>query len=388
MLELPPLSLYVHIPWCVKKCPYCDFNSHADNGGLPEVEYVETLIKDLEFDAELAQGRELVSIFFGGGTPSLFSAASIEAIIDAAQKIIGIADGAEITLEANPGTFEQEKFTGYKHAGVNRLSIGIQSFNDQHLKALGRIHGRSEAIQAVETARQAGFDNINLDLMHGLPDQNPAQARADIEQAIELEPEHISWYQLTIEPNTVFYSKPPTLPDEPRLEAIQDGGLATLQAASFEQYEVSAFAQASRQAVHNNNYWQFGDYLGIGAGAHGKITVAEMQGIIRSQKTRLPSDYLDRQDDFSTNSHLANKYLANTRTLGNTELPVEFFMNVLRLNQGVPKDYFEQRTGLDFEYISGLWANLEREGLVHAPTKALVTTLQGHQFLDSILARF
>jgi len=378
----------VHIPWCVKKCPYCDFNSHADNGGLPEVEYVETLIKDLEFDAELAQGRELVSIFFGGGTPSLFSAASIEAIIDAAQKIIGIADGAEITLEANPGTFEQEKFTGYKHAGVNRLSIGIQSFNDQHLKALGRIHGRSEAIQAVETARQAGFDNINLDLMHGLPDQNPAQARADIEQAIELEPEHISWYQLTIEPNTVFYSKPPTLPDEPRLEAIQDGGLATLQAASFEQYEVSAFAQASRQAVHNNNYWQFGDYLGIGAGAHGKITVAEMQGIIRSQKTRLPSDYLDRQDDFSTNSHLANKYLANTRTLGNTELPVEFFMNVLRLNQGVPKDYFEQRTGLDFEYISGLWANLEREGLVHAPTKALVTTLQGHQFLDSILARF
>lgn len=378
MLELPPLSLYVHVPWCVKKCPYCDFNSHAAGGDLPEGAYVAALIKDLQNDAELAQDRKLVSIFFGGGTPSLFSAPAIETIINAAQQIIGIADRAEITLEANPGTFEQDKFSGYKSGGVNRLSIGAQSFNDQHLKALGRIHSGTEAIRAVDTAKQAGFDNFNLDLMHGLPGQTPNQALTDVEQAIALEPSHLSWYQLTIEPNTVFYSSPPRVPDEPQLEEIQALGLAALQAANFEQYEVSAFAKVNRPAIHNLNYWQFGDYLGIGAGAHGKITLAEQQAIIRTQKTRLPQDYLARQDN----------YLANTRTLSNEELPVEFLMNALRLNQGVPKPYFSQRTGLDFDYIAAAWSKLEQQGLTKTAKETLTTTALGHQFLNTVLAEF
>ncbi|MBV1931931.1 MAG: radical SAM family heme chaperone HemW [Porticoccaceae bacterium] len=378
MLELPPLSLYVHIPWCVKKCPYCDFNSHAAGGDLPEDAYVAALIKDLQNDAELAQGRKLVSIFFGGGTPSLFSAPAIETIINAAQQIIGIAEQAEITLEANPGTFEQNKFSGYKNGGVNRLSIGIQSFNDQHLKALGRIHSGTEAIRAVDTAKQAGFDNFNLDLMHGLPGQTPDQALADVEQAIALEPSHLSWYQLTIEPNTVFYSSPPRVPDEPQLEQIQALGLAALQAANFEQYEVSAFAKINRQAVHNINYWQFGDYLGIGAGAHGKITSTEKHAIIRTQKTRQPQDYLARQGN----------YRANTRTLSNEELPVEFLMNALRLNQGVPKPYFSQRTGLDFDYIAEAWCKLEQQGLTKTAKETLTTTTLGHQFLNTVLAAF
>lgn len=378
MLELPPLSLYVHIPWCVKKCPYCDFNSHAAGADLPEPAYVAALIKDLQNDAELAQGRKLVSVFFGGGTPSLFSAAAIASIINAAREIIGIADQAEITLEANPGTVEQDKFGGYKTGGVNRLSVGIQSFNEQHLKALGRIHSADDAVRAIDSAKLAGFDNFNLDLMHGLPGQNPDQALADIRKAIQLEPSHISWYQLTIEPNTAFYSSPPRVPDEPQLEEIQTLGLAALQAANFQQYEVSAFAKVGKQAVHNLNYWQFGDYLGIGAGAHGKITAAEKSAIIRTQKTRLPKDYLARQ----------NNYLANTRTLNREELPLEFFMNALRLNHGVAKHYFSQRTGLDFNELRDVWQKLAHEGLVQDPTEILQTTPLGHQFLNSVLARF
>ena len=378
MLQLPPLSLYIHIPWCVKKCPYCDFNSHVASGGLPEKEYVGALIRDLQNDAELAQGRKIVSVFFGGGTPSLFSASSIETIIDTADKLIGIADQAEITLEANPGTFEQTKFRGYKSGGVNRLSVGIQSFNDQHLKALGRIHNGDEAIKAIATAQQAGFDNINLDLMHGLPQQTPTQALVDLQQAIHLEPTHISWYQLTIEANTAFYSSPPILPGEPQLEEIQQRGLAALQGAGFAQYEVSAFSKPDRQAVHNNNYWQFGDYIGIGAGAHGKITLHDKQQIIRTRKTRLPQDYLNRQEN----------YLADSRTLDKAELPLEFFMNALRLNKGVPKEYLGQRTGLDFSTIAEIWKKLEHEGLTKNPGLDLVTTPLGHQFLDTVLSRF
>ncbi len=393
MLELPPLSLYVHIPWCIKKCPYCDFNSHAAGDELPESNYVTALIEDLKSDTELAQGRELVSIFFGGGTPSLFSAASIAAIIEAAQQTIGLADKAEITLEANPSTFEQEKFRGYKQAGVNRLSIGIQSFNNEHLKALGRIHSRDEAIRAVETGKQAGFDNINLDLMHGLPGQTSDQALADIDQAIQLEPSHLSWYQMTIEPNTVFYSSPPKVPEEPVLEEIQTLGIAALAAANFEQYEVSAFAKTNRQALHNNNYWQFGDYLGIGAGAHGKITSVEKQELVRSWKTRVPQRYLARQNSPRASTtliktHSANSYLANTRTLNKEELPTEFFMNALRLNQGVPKAYFSQRTGLGFELISEIWAGLEHDELTQTSAGRLSTTPLGHRFLDTVLARF
>ncbi len=377
MLELPPLSLYIHIPWCVKKCPYCDFNSHASSGDLPENIYVTNLIEDLKNDAHLGQGRELVSIFFGGGTPSLFSALSIEKIINAVQQIIGIAENAEITLEANPGTFEQEKFRGYKSGGVNRLSIGTQSFHDQHLQSLGRIHSGTEAIQAINSAKQAGFENFNLDLMHGLPDQTAAQALTDIEQAVALKPTHLSWYQLTIEPNTAFYSSPPRLPDERRLEEIQDIGLAALQNAGFEQYEIAAFAQPGRQARHNINYWQFGDYLGIGAGAHGKITLPDKQQIIRTNKTRLPRDYLNE----------GKNYLTGVRTLSEAELPIEFFMNILRLNGGATRSDFRQRTGLNFEVMAKVWQELENEGLVVSPDKGLATTPLGLRFLDTVLSR-
>lgn len=377
MLELPPLSLYVHIPWCVKKCPYCDFNSHAAGGDLPEDAYVTALIDDLQQDAELAQGRPLTSIFFGGGTPSLFSASAIEKIIAAAQGIIGFADETEITLEANPGTFEQQKFIDYKNGGVNRLSIGVQSFNDQQLLALGRIHSGDNAIRAVATAKAAGFDNINLDLMHGLPEQTPAQALADVQQAIALAPSHLSWYQLTIEPNTAFYSAPPPLPEEDQLQEIQEGGLALLTAAGFAQYEVSAFAQSGRQAKHNINYWQFGDYLGIGAGAHSKVTMLATRQIQRSRKTRHPRDYLNRTGD----------YLAGTRILDKAELPVEFLMNALRLNAGVPRGFYTPRTGLDFEDIGNAWQTLEQEGLVSRSTQNLAVTPLGQRFLDTVLGR-
>ena len=270
--SLPPLSLYVHIPWCVRKCPYCDFNSHAAGPEIPEQAYIQRLIADLQQDQPWAQGRKLTSIFFGGGTPSLFSAAGIGQIVSAAEKIIGFNEDIEITLEANPGTFEQEKFSGFRSAGINRLSIGIQSFNDAHLTKLGRIHSGNQALSAIDTARTAGFENFNLDLMHGLSGQSLAEASADIQQAIDLGAKHISWYQLTIEPNTEFYSRPPQLPEDDILADIQQMGMALLDEHGFGQYEVSAFAQPGQRSEHNINYWQFGDYLGIGAGAHGKIT--------------------------------------------------------------------------------------------------------------------
>jgi len=271
-LILPSLSLYIHIPWCIRKCPYCDFNSHQANQEIPEQEYVAALRFDLEQDVTLAQGRKLASIFFGGGTPSMLSANAIKTILRDAQAIIGFTDDIEITLEANPGTFEQEKFSGFRAAGVNRLSIGIQSFNDKQLHHLGRVHNRDQALGAVAMARAAGFNNVNIDIMHGLPEQSVADAEADLTQAIALNPEHISWYQLTIEQNTAFYSAPPVLPEEDILADIQDAGLARLARAGYAQYEISAYAREKKRAQHNLNYWQFGDYLGIGAGAHSKIT--------------------------------------------------------------------------------------------------------------------
>ncbi|MET0355328.1 MAG: radical SAM family heme chaperone HemW, partial [Cellvibrio sp.] len=280
-LSLPPLSLYIHIPWCIRKCPYCDFNSHQANNNIPEAEYVSALRFDLQQDVVLAQGRKLTSIFFGGGTPSMLSAKAIAQIVKDAQTIIGFEPEIEITLEANPGTFEQEKFSGFRAAGINRLSIGIQSFNDTQLKLLGRVHGSDEALRAVDVARKAGFDNINLDLMHGLPEQSVMGAKADLAQAIALAPEHISWYQLTIEKNTEFYSAPPVLPVEDTLADIQDEGQVMLAQAGYEQYEISAYAKNKKRARHNINYWEFGDYLGIGAGAHGKITQPEQSRIMR-----------------------------------------------------------------------------------------------------------
>ncbi len=376
--SLPPLSLYVHIPWCVRKCPYCDFNSHAAGPEIPEQAYIQRLIADLQQDQPWAQGRKLTSIFFGGGTPSLFSAAGIGQIVSAAEKIIGFEEDIEITLEANPGTFEQEKFSGFHSAGINRLSIGIQSFNDAHLAKLGRIHSGNQALSAIDTARTAGFENFNLDLMHGLSGQSLAEASADIQQAIDLGAKHISWYQLTIEPNTEFYSRPPQLPEDDILADIQQMGMTLLDEHGFGQYEVSAFAQPGQRSQHNINYWQFGDYLGIGAGAHGKITLPHQQQIIRSNKTRQPDNYLSRE--------LAT--LAQIKPIPSEELAMEFMMNGLRLREGLPASYFSERTGLSVSTIEQQVKKLQSQGLLEVDNQQFRATPLGYQFLNSLLQGF
>lgn len=395
-LILPPLALYIHIPWCIRKCPYCDFNSHQaqavhNSYDIPEAEYVAALRSDLEQDKVLAQGRKLTSIFFGGGTPSMLSANAIGKILQNAEEIIGFEPDIEITLEANPGTFEQEKFSGFRVAGVNRLSIGIQSFNDQQLKLLGRVHGREEALRAVGVARKAGFDNLNLDLMHGLPEQCVEGAKADLQQAIELAPEHLSWYQLTIEQNTAFYTAPPILPVDDILADIQDEGAALLALAGYEQYEVSAYAKNKKRARHNINYWQFGDYLGIGAGAHSKITQPEQARIIRLWKSRLPKHYLESlaSQKISTNlSGHQNCFGGGSEILSSQAMPLEFLMNCLRLNEGAPTSYFSDRTGQPLSALEPQWQNLVQRGLVQPSQHHLVTTTLGHTFLNRILNEY
>lgn len=374
---LPPLAAYVHIPWCVRKCPYCDFNSHTYDSGLPEAEYIDALIADLELELPQVHGRELVSIFFGGGTPSLFSAASLDRLLQAMQQRLRFAGDIEITLEANPGTFEQAKFRDYRAIGINRLSIGIQSFNPEHLKALGRIHDDSEALAAVDMARRAGFDNLNLDLMHGLPGQSLAQARADIDQAIALGPEHLSWYQLTLEPNTVFYSRPPQLPEDEVLWDIQEAGQARLAEAGYAQYEISAYARSGRRARHNLNYWQYGDFIGIGAGAHGKLT--QPDGTVeRNWKTRQPKDYLNPQ----------TPWLAGSKRLSAEELPFDFLMNALRLVEGVPSAWYQQRTGQNLAAIAPLLDKAVQRGLLEPWQQQLRPTEQGRLFLNDLLEMF
>lgn len=390
-LQLPPLSLYIHVPWCIRKCPYCDFNSHQANNDIPEADYVAALRLDLQQDQSLAQGRKLTSIFFGGGTPSMLSAQAIAQILTDANNIIGFEPDIEITLEANPGTFEQEKFSGFRAAGVNRLSIGIQSFNDQQLKLLGRVHGRDEALRAVGVARNAGFDNINLDLMHGLPEQSVDAAKADLQRAIELTPEHLSWYQLTIEQNTAFYSAPPILPEEEILADIQDAGVELLAAAGYEQYEISAYAREKKRARHNLNYWEFGDYLGIGAGAHGKITFPMENKILRVWKTRLPKHYLDAttSQKISTNLHgHQNVFGGGSELLLPSALPLEFMMNALRLHSGVPMNYFSERTGVDWQQIEPQWNKLTQTGLVELAGDYLRPTDVGRRFLNRVLQEF
>ncbi len=390
-LILPPLSLYIHIPWCIRKCPYCDFNSHEANLAIPEAEYVAALRLDLEQDACLAQGRKLTSIFFGGGTPSMLSANAIAQILNDAESIIGFEPTIEITLEANPGTFEQIKFSDFRAAGVNRLSIGIQSFNDVQLKALGRVHGRDEALRAVAVARKAGFDNINIDLMHGLPKQSSEAAQADLAQAITLAPEHISWYQLTIEPNTAFYSAPPLLPEEDILADIQDAGQALLAQSGYVQYEISAYAKNNKCARHNINYWQFGDYLGIGAGAHGKITLPQQAHIMRLWKTRLPKHYLNNADSdkisINLNGH-QNVFGGGSDILTPESLPLEFLMNALRLNSGAPTQFLAERTGLSLNALEPQWRALTEKGLVENVDGFLRTTLLGQRFLNRVLEAY
>ena len=378
MLQLPPLSLYVHIPWCVRKCPYCDFNSHQAAEEIPERAYVDALINDLKADLSWVQGRKLHSIFFGGGTPSLFSGRAIGEILTAVEHQIGFEEDIEITLEANPGTFEQQKFSNFRSAGINRLSIGIQSFSSHHLERLGRIHDGSQALQAIATARAAGFSNFNIDLMHGLPDQTIDEAAADIKLAIDNGAQHISWYQLTIEPNTEFYSRPPPLPNDDRLADIQQAGMNLLHGNDFAQYEVSAFALSSQTSKHNINYWQFGDYLGIGAGAHGKITLPESGVVMRSSKTRQPDKYLARIDSF----------MAQNRAIAADEMALEFMMNGLRLVDGVPVEYFSPRTGLVLSSIETQISDLQRKGLIETDDSRYRTTKLGYQFLNTVLQQF
>jgi oxygen-independent coproporphyrinogen-3 oxidase len=379
-LSLPPLALYIHIPWCVRKCPYCDFNSHAVRGEIPETAYVKALLADLEREKGAAKGRNISSIFIGGGTPSLFTARAIDNILTGANKIIAFADDIEITMEANPGTFEIERFAGFKSAGVNRLSIGVQSFNPQHLKALGRIHSGDEASTAIGAARDLGFDHINIDLMHGLAQQSPAQAMADLTQAIELGTDHLSWYQLTIEPNTEFHARPPILPELDTLWDIQQQGQELIASAGFSQYEISAYAKDGARAQHNVNYWQFGDYIGIGAGAHGKLsfldnTTKTMQ-INRRWKKRSPKAYLQNIDPLGGQSDIKSD-----------ELAFEFMMNALRLVEGVDSKYFEQRTGLPLASIQQQLNAATKKGLL-VQGATIAPTKHGALFLNDLLEYF
>ncbi|WP_180033865.1 radical SAM family heme chaperone HemW [Acinetobacter sp. YH12233] len=376
---LIPLSLYIHMPWCVRKCPYCDFNSHAvPDGELSlelEQEYLHVLVEDFKTQVDFAQGRSIHSVFIGGGTPSLISAAGYQWLFTELKALIPFEENCEITLEANPGTVEHDPFAGYLAAGINRLSIGVQSFNTEHLKKLGRIHSNEDAISAIGLARDAGFQRINVDLMHGLPEQTLEQALNDLKLAVENGATHISWYQLTIEPNTVFFRTQPILPVDEVLEEIQEQGEAYLKANGFINYEVSAWRKELPSA-HNLNYWQFGDYLAIGAGAHGKVT--QPDGVYRFQKTRLPKDYLAKVPA----EHLQFKRIEAA------DMPFEFMMNALRLNEGVEAKLYLERTGYSLDTLDELLTSLRQRQLMVEDAERLACTEQGHIFLNSVLEEF
>jgi oxygen-independent coproporphyrinogen-3 oxidase len=378
-----PLSLYVHFPWCVKKCPYCDFNSHALKGAVPEHEYVDALIRDLDFELSSAPHASpltpLASIFLGGGTPSLFSGRAIAKVLEAAAARLRFAPGIEITLEANPGTADAQNFRDYRAAGVNRLSIGVQSLNATHLKALGRIHDPAEARRAVELARAAGFDNINLDLMFALPQQTAAEAAADLDGAMALAPEHLSYYHLTLEPNTEFHARPPPLPDADAAAALHEQGLAQMAAGGYTQYEVSAHARAGRESRHNLNYWEFGDYLGIGAGAHGKRTGADL-AIVRRARHKQPARYLETAG--------TARAIQEERAVGAAELPFEYTMNALRLHRGFRLDDFSGRTGLPASALAGALSRAAARGLVEHRPDTVVPTALGRAHLNALLRMF
>jgi oxygen-independent coproporphyrinogen-3 oxidase len=373
----PPLSLYVHIPWCVRKCPYCDFNSHAVKDGMPEQAYVDALLADLEQDLPAAWGRVVGTVFIGGGTPSLFTPESIDRLLCGIRARVALDPQAEITLEANPGTTDYAHFSGYREAGVNRLSIGIQSFQHALLEKIGRIHDGHDAIRAAETAHAAGFDNFNLDLMFGLPGQTLAQAHADLRTAIDLEPAHISWYELTVEPNTWFYQHPPQRPDDDTLWSMQASGQSLLAEHDFERYEVSAHARPDKQCRHNLNYWRFGDYLGIGAGAHGKITDADSQQITRTAKTRHPEHYLD-------SAHTAQR-ISSSSVLSGADAALEYAMNALRLDAGFTREAFSNATGLPFACIEQPVARALDSGLLSEQGGQLQASEHGRRFLNELL---
>lgn len=376
----PPLSLYIHLPWCLKKCPYCDFNSHETQGAPPEGPYAAAVVRDLEFAAEGVGRREIVSIFFGGGTPSLMSPAALETILDAAAARLTLSDTLEITLEANPGAADSGRFTAYRQLGINRLSIGAQSFDDGKLAALGRIHDGAEASAALAAARAAGFDNINVDLMRGLPGQTVEEALGDLEQALAFAPEHVSWYQLTIEPNTVFHARPPALPDEESVWRMTLQGEERLARRGYQRYEVSSWSQPGRACSHNLNYWRFGDYLGLGAGAHGKISRASQGGILRQARTRLPASYMDKAGSAAV--------VARQTSLRDEERPLEFMLNALRLKDGVPAASFSARTGLSLATIRPQIEAARAAGLLDAGPDTLRATERGARYLNDLLQHF
>ena len=375
----PPLSLYIHIPWCVQKCPYCDFNSHGLKSALPEKEYVAHLLDDLANDAKHIGNRTVETIFIGGGTPSLFSAEAIHNILSGVKSRVNLSDSTEITMEANPGTVEAGKFSGFYQAGVNRISVGIQSFQEKHLGVLGRIHNAHQAENAVKQAHTAGLPTFNLDLMHGLPEQSVDNAMSDLRKGIALAPYHLSWYQLTIEPNTPFYSRPPELPDDDILWDIQEKGHALLEAEGFQQYEISGYAKPGHQCRHNLNYWRFGDYIGIGCGAHGKITDAKNGTIHRTVKTKHPRGYME----------MSRPYIDSTTQVQAEDLPFEFFMNRFRLLEPCPIDDYHNFTGLtlsdDVQYALD---DAQQKGLLEITDKAWQVTARGRRYLNSLLSCF
>jgi len=375
MDALPPLSLYLHFPWCVRKCPYCDFNSHPARGPIPETEYVAQMLSDLDRDLTASGRRTIQTIFVGGGTPSLVSGRAIAMLLDGVRARAALAVDAEITLEANPGAVDEANFVEYRRAGVNRLSIGAQSFDARHLRALGRIHEPRDIERAFGAAVRAGFERINLDLMHGLPGQRIRDARDDLLRAIDLGASHVSWYQLTIEPRTEFALHPPTLPDDDTLGDIETAGFDVLEAAGFERYEVSAFARPGERARHNVNYWLFGDYLGIGAGAHGKLTL-DADRIVRTKKPLSPSRYLGS----------AAGELCEQVQIAQEALPGEFMLNALRLVDGVEPALFEARTGRSLDVVEPIWRTQRELGLMRADR--LATTAIGLRYLDGVVAAF
>lgn len=374
----PPLSLYVHLPWCVRKCPYCDFNSHAAAGPVPEGDYIDALLRDLEADLPRVWGRPVVSVFIGGGTPSLFEPTSIDRLISELRARLPLLGAAEITMEANPGTLDTARLEGFAAAGVNRLSLGVQSFDDGALKALGRIHDAAAARRAVEVALASGFERVNIDLMYGLPGQGVAGALADLDAALALDPGHVSWYQLTVEPNTVFYSARPELPAPDALADIEAAGLARLAAAGYRRYEVSAHARPGQECRHNVNYWQFGDYLGIGAGAHGKLTSGE--GILRLAKYRQPQAYMVHAK--------AGDAAAEQRWVAPRERAFEFLLNALRLTDGFTWRQFAERTGLSPIAIRPRLEAAAAQGLIALDADGARATARGFELLDSVLEPF
>jgi len=373
-----PLSLYIHIPWCERKCPYCDFNSHTSRAGLDEQNYIHALLSDLQHDLEWVQGREIISIFIGGGTPSLFSPESYQLLFEGLRKQLDFTESMEITLEANPGSAEQQKFQEFHDAGINRLSIGVQSFNDDMLSKLGRIHNSQHAIKAAEAAHYAGFDNFNLDLMFALPGQTLEQSVKDLEYACSLEPTHISWYQLTIEPNTLFYHQTPVLPENDLVAEMQRQGQDYLQGKAYSQYEISAYSR-SRPCKHNLNYWQFGDYLAIGAGAHAKLTDAGANTVIRKQRLRHPDDYIRQSHDQAV--------ISQQRELAQPDRVLEFMMNALRLNQGASYEQFEAHTLLDRSVIQKQLYKAREKSLLQDSNRIQPSNL-GLQYLNDLLQIF